>query len=230
MPFHRGYCCVKKTLSFHVFSTNVWVNDKLWFVFSSFVLAVSRYQWFLMLRHSMEHLLLGGEGGVGQLTLKSAVRLFVQLPISSSKNKMKMKLTFFSVCWSFPVMLSNTQWVIQINPSVLLRAFSTDANIKHLKCTIRQPASTPKHASLPCAILAHTSSISCLIVIHCPLFEEPRHLVRYWFYLQGLYILLCAKQSSCFQVHAWINVSPEPALATACGSIPPIYVLITMIY
>lgn len=79
-------------------------------------------------------------------------------------------------------------------------------------------------------MLAHSSSIICLIVSLCLLFEEPRQLVCYWFYLQGFYILLCANQSNCFQVHAWINASLEPVLVTACSSIPPIYVLITMIY
>lgn len=57
-------------------------------------------------------------------------------------------------------------------------------------------------------MLSHTSCICCLIVFHCLVFEESMQLVHYWFYLQGFYILLCAMQRSCFQVHAWINAFP----------------------
>lgn len=73
-------------------------------------------------------------------------------------------------------------------------------------CTVSYPGFTEKLSFLPCA---RASSITYPIVIHDLLFEEHRHFVCYWFYLQGFYILLGANQTNCFQVHAWNQCFPE---------------------
>lgn len=139
------------------------------------------------------------------------------------KTKKKQRLTWHTFCkvsvfpqiphWAIKHQSIIIQWL-----SILVRSLLTP--IPYMSECISPMC--------PCSLIP--LSFLCLIVIQCLPFEEPRQLVCYWFYLQGFYILLCANQGNCFQVHAWINASLESAPATACGSIPPIYVLITMIY
>lgn len=82
----------------------VTVMSKLQIVVRIFLLCVSCQLVSLILHTETQHgaLTMGwGGGSTDFLSLKGVVCVFVQLPNSTSKRKMKMKLTLFSVCWSY---------------------------------------------------------------------------------------------------------------------------------
>lgn len=79
-------------------------------------------------------------------------------------------------------------------------------------------------------VLAHHRSIICLIVTHCILLAEQRQLcLLLILFTSLLYFTLC-KSEQLFPSACVNQCFPGACAAAACGSIPPIYVLITMIY